>query len=393
MQVYYEGVKGSLHRLFQEAYLTIKNPSALVQDHGRSWEDVLNYLSKSYPEELELKADIMRKEGKHQSAALHIASWSAPVGVINFLLEAAPEASIKVDKYGELPLHIAIKHNEHAEVTKALLRAHKKGVTIENENGMSPLTLAMNDANKTTLAAIKFFRCLEAGISIPDQVIWEDAGKSAWAASIIRFSFLLPKSFAEDRIIASSCARDMIAYFDDDCDLLQRLPLYIREGIVLLRRVQQNMNLRISLPFHTAIIFLDCTFILATLIFFRAASNDVIRGKVVKLQYTCSLYIAVGYFFVRESVQIVSMVKTDQSLRYISLWNMIDLWIIFVLAISTAWMQGLGSKDSLEVEEVDSSARVLFVIMTASLWLKVFSFLKSIVQPMAIFMNGLLQVG
>mmetsp|Transcript_27553 Transcript_27553/g.42739 ORF Transcript_27553/g.42739 Transcript_27553/m.42739 type:complete len:1224 (-) Transcript_27553:110-3781(-) len=383
----YEGMMGNLHRLFQEAYLSIEDSSTLVDDYGRSWEDVFRYLRKRSPEKL--KAAVLRKEGKHKSTALHIASWSAPVSVINILLEAAPEASLEPDKYGELPLHIAIKQNEHTEVTKALLRAYTEGSTVENKNRMSPLALAMNDANKTTVAAIKFFHCLEAAISLPGQIIWENASRPEWCASIVRFSFLLPKHFTEDRSIASKCAHQMITYYNDDCGHLQRLPLYIREGVVLLRRVQKTMNSRISLPFHTAVIFLDFTFILATLICFRAASNDVIRGKDIELQDICFLYVAVGYFFMRETVQIVSMVKSDQWLRYIGLWNMVDVWIIFVLATSTVWMQGLDSKEPLEV---DSGARLLFVIMTASLWLKVFSFLKSIVQPMAIFMNGLLQV-
>ena len=212
------------------------------------------------------------------------------------------------------------------------------------------------------------------------------------------FSYTLRKTgTAEDKANVQKCLEHLLnAEPNPTADFftaLQGLPDWLSEKAVVMASVQVLLNDKISQRFPTLVLMCDF-FCLAMVIVSYSINvidsidlrfDDAVEDKKIELRYLAPLYIGVGYFFMREVIQILSLL----SLKSFHIWlydpsNWLNVvFITFVLFWTVRMQTGTGDNDHFR------TGTALTVII---LWLKVLAFLRNMLIDFAVFVGGLFYV-
>jgi ankyrin repeat protein len=145
-------------------------------------------------------------------------------GVIKCLIDACPESLLEKDKYGNTPLHIAVKFAS-AEVVEMLVNACPKALLEKDADGQLPLHVALNDA-ATPLAIL---RCLVMGC--PQQALLEKDADGQPPLHVVVADTDTPLEIV--RCLVDACPMALQAK-DDDEDL----PLHVAAVHASLETIQ-----------------------------------------------------------------------------------------------------------------------------------------------------------
>ena len=132
---------------------TVVHLMCLEADAGkRLWNDVHDYLEEKLSASTTENENsnekcvgdmVSKQEGDHGWNALHIASNSAPLDIIELMLSVELGSSRLVDNHGWLPLHFAVCR-QNVDAAVCLASAYPAGIAQANEEDESPLEKASN---------------------------------------------------------------------------------------------------------------------------------------------------------------------------------------------------------------------------------------------------------
>ena len=85
--------------------------------------------------------------------------WQAEASTVEILLLHHPEGATTRNQYGSLPLHMAASNQASVDVVKLLIDAYPDALHLQNDDGMTPIDLAL--ADDTTAASDAIIALLE----------------------------------------------------------------------------------------------------------------------------------------------------------------------------------------------------------------------------------------
>ena len=85
--------------------------------------------------------------------------WEAEASTVEILLLHHPEGATTRNQYGSLPLHMAASNQASVDVVKLLIDAYPDALHLQNDDGMTPIDLAL--ADDTTAASDAIIALLE----------------------------------------------------------------------------------------------------------------------------------------------------------------------------------------------------------------------------------------
>ena len=174
---------------------------------------------------------------------------------------------------------------------------------------------------------------------------------------------------------------------------LQGLPHWLSEKAVVMASVQVLLNDKISQRFPTFVLMCDFFCLILVIVVYSITvidsinnrTNESIVDAALKTGYMIPLYFGAGYFFVREVVQILSLI----SLKSFHIWlydpsNWLNVIFIFLVTFWAIRMNtGTGNDDYFRYGTA-------FTVIV--LWLKVLAFLRNMLIDFAVFVGGVLFV-
>jgi hypothetical protein len=266
-----------------------------------------------------------------------------------------------------------------------------------DRRGRTPLHFALSNAGRSAApAAVRLL------ISLNRNIVNSINGGPLPLRVLAEFARTLRHAGPEERESVERCLEHLLnARPNPTADFftaLQSLPEWLSSQAVILPVVQVLLNEKISQRFPTAVLMLD-VYVLAMIIFFysfRVVESIKLRfptdGHIPTAEESSipgnkliPLYLGVVYFFIREFIQIVSLI----SLKSVDLWlysigNWLNVAFIFLVLYWTVLMQlGTGERNRFQTG---------VALSVTILWLKLLAFLRNMLIEFAVFVGGLFYV-
>lgn len=292
-----------------------------------------------------------------------------------------------------------------------LTDAYPEGITAVDRRSRIPLHFALSNAGrKASPATVRLLLSLNRDIAnsinggpLPLRVLVD------FARSIRK------RAGPEQKESVGRCLEHLLEARPDPTPdfftALQMLPDWASETAVVMPGLQEVLNEKISQRFPTAVIMLDFYFLAIILVTYHIRVVDSIKLRgwpynpfIPDLDYAdldsktggsedvavpgarlIPLYMGASYFFLREVIQVVSLI----SLHSVHLWvyspgNWVNIAFFVVLVFWAAVMQrGLLSADQFRTG-VTFSASII--------WMKLLVYLRNVLIEFAVFIGGVLYV-
>ena len=288
------------------------------------------------------------------------------------------------------PLHYACAYGASEESLFVLTDAHRPAIATRDRNARTPLHFALSNAGRpASPGAVRHLLDLDPKLAnsnngpLPLRVLAE-------------FSHTLRKSHSEgDRGSVQKCLEFLLTSDPDPTadffTALQSLPDWLSEQSVVMPSVQVLLNEKISQRFPTAVLMLDFYFLAMIIVSYSFNVIVSIRNRFgpvpdeIDGRSLSPLYVGAAYFFVREIIQIFSLI----SLKSFHIWlydpsNWLNVAFIVLVLYWTVMMETGGNK-----KERFRTGTALTVII---LWLKVLAFLRNMLIDFAVFAGGVFNV-
>lgn len=175
---------------------------------------------------------------------------------------------------------------------------------------------------------------------------------------------------------------------------LQGLPHWLSDKAVVMPSVQMLLNDKISQRFPTMVSMADFGFLVLVIIFYSITVTKSIAlrygdGKEIETRQFIPLYLGAFYFFMREVVQVLSLI----SLKSFHIWlydpsNWLNVIFIVLVLFWTSCMQTGAIDDDLRHDVFRTGTAISVII----LWLKVLAFLRNMMIDFAVFVGGVFYV-
>lgn len=175
---------------------------------------------------------------------------------------------------------------------------------------------------------------------------------------------------------------------------LQSLPPWLSERAVVMPVVQNLLNVKISRRFPTAVLIMDFYVLVMIIVTYSYTVVESIQKRFsdeegidvsIERNKLIPLYIGAAYFFVREVVQVVSLI----SLKSFNIWlydpsNYLNVAFVFLVIWWTIAMdRGSQHRDSF---------RIGAAISVTALWVKLMAYLRNMLIDFAVFVGGVFYV-
>jgi hypothetical protein len=316
---------------------------------------------------------------------------------VNLELLADSGAAELADKSGMLPIHYACAYGTHPVVLKALCKVYPTSLTARENNGRTPMHLAMVNAHRDESPNVmRFLLDNPAGRSTINTR--DNVGYLPLHLLAVALKGFKSKDH-EKRTNISEC---LSMYLDaeprstpDFLTAIQDLPDWLQDTAVVSKHVRNILNEKIVKRFPTSILMLDGIFLIVLIIFFARATHNHIdlrfdpentenytRGSLIMI------FVGASYFLLREIVQFGSLM----SLGNLSSWwsdpaNWLDMCVI-VLSI----YYGILMVDPENGSVKDNTFRSGAAVTQGVLWVAIIVYLKSTLVDFAVFVGGVFYV-
>jgi len=176
---------------------------------------------------------------------------------------------------------------------------------------------------------------------------------------------------------------------------LQSLPDWLSERAVVMPVVQILLNEKISRRFPTGVLMMDLTMQVMIILQYSFAVVESIKLRFgedaetnnlkIPIQTLLPLYVGGAYFFVREVVQIISLL----SLKSFNIWlydpsNYLNVAFVFLVFYWAVRMEsGTGDRNYFRIGAAFSAT---------ALWVKLLAYLRNMLIDFAVFVGGVFYV-
>lgn len=288
-----------------------------------------------------------------------------------------------------------------------LTGVHEDGITSEDKLGRTPLRFALSNAgNKTSPAAVRLL------LSLRRDIVNASKGESLPLRVLAEYAATVRKGETEKRESVLKCLEHILSFNPDPTadffTALQSLPEWLKERAVVMRNVQQLLNVKIAQRFPTGLLLSDFFFQILVLLYYALAVRQAIDQRFdsettnyrepVEAKFTIPLYIGGAYFLLRALIQIFSLL----ALGAFRVWfenpsNWLDITYIFVVfcwAIRMGQSPGDAEPNSESDfwDENDVRFRTGAALSVVVIWVKFLAYLRNTYIDFAVFLGGLFYV-
>lgn len=316
------------------------------------------------------------------------------------------------DHGGMLPIHYACAYGTSPAVLKVLAEAFPGSVNATENNGRTPLHLAMVNAPRDASPGVIAFLLEYAG---PDAVNVRD-NQGNLPLHMLNLGLKTVDASEPDSVNnVSECLKLYLAAEPhappDFLAALQDLPGWLQDVAVVSPHVRNILNKKIIQRFPTSILMLDGMMYIILMVCFERSTTNFIKymedesPPVPGLPDTDApnsfgasldiLFIAAGYFFVREFAQVVASLALGAFTSWLyDTTNWLDALVIVLVTYYAAIMK---VEDPLLVDDEDTDTkfeafRAGAAVTKGILWIAVIFFLKNTRVDFAVFLNGVFYV-
>lgn len=357
---------------------------------------------------------------------------------LNAELLAEDGAAALQDRSGMLPFHYACAYGTHVAVLKALARVHPDSLRARDDNGRTPMHLAMVNAHRDESPSVIRF-LLENGAS-RDTINTRDRDGYLplhLLALALKDKKKTKKMDADKKNSVSECLSMYLAAEPfaaaDFLTAIQDLPDFLQDTAVVSKHVRNILNEKIVKRFPTSILMLDGIFLVVLIVCFglttrnhidlrydhnsTSGENDSSTDNTTKGALVM-VFVGAFYFLTRELVQFASLM----SLGSLSSWwtdpaNYLDMAVItltfyygILMHISADDYDNDGGgatgisrslqQDGIDGDGIDDSNgsmrnatfRAGAALTQGILWVAIIVYLKSTLVDFAVFVGGVFYV-
>ena len=338
----------------------------------------------------ESKTTIDRKGRTPLHFALGNSTSNTPAVVV--LLSSTGAASY-ADDNGMLPLHYACAYGASEEALIVLTDANRDAITTTDRKGRTPLHFALSNAGrKAAPAAVRHL------VNLNKNLVNSIRGGPLPLRVLSEFAATLRKNDNDQRESCLRCLEHLLACEPDPTadyfTALQSLPDFLQERAVVMAVVQTLLNDKIAQRFPTLILMLDFYFQILVVTAYSAAVTksvderyepDADPSDAVEGYWITLLYIGGSYFFLREMINILSLL----SLKSFHIWlyepsNWLNVAYIFLVFFWTIAMN-MGSVAA-------DTFRIGAALSVSIIWLKFLAYLRNMLIDFAVFSGGVFYV-
>lgn len=388
-----------------DVFLTIADETLQAQD-SFGWlpihyacacaasSDVVKVLAEKYPES---KTTVDRRGRTPLHFALGQSNRNpgklAEPAVIAILANTG--AAGYADEQGMLPLHYACAYGATEEALFVLTEKHHDAIRTRDQDNRTPLHFALSNAErKTSPGAVRHLLELDPSLANTHGV------GPLPLRTIADYSLAFRKSYSSNKVEAKENIQKCLEYLlnknpeptADFFTALQALPDWLSDKAVVLRSVQELLNLKITQRFPTLVLMADLYFLCMTIIAYsfnviesiKRRFDDTVPNQ-LETAVLIPLYIGSAYFILREIIQIISLISLKSFHIYLhDPSNWVNIAFIVLVLYWTILMDTGGGKP--EVFRVGTALSVVF------LWLKMLGFLRNLFIDFAVFTGGVFYV-
>jgi hypothetical protein len=341
--------------------------------------ETIKTLAEAFPE----SKTMVDRRGR---TALHFALGSNVASPeLVMLLSNTGAAEIR-DSGRMLPAHYAAAYGSSEEVLLILIDAYPEAINAKDNRNRTPLIFALSNAGRHSApSAVRLLLSLNR-----DLVNAVDGGPLPLRV-LSEYAATIKKDEEEQRESVESCLKHLLAAKPDPTadffTALQSLPEFLQEKAVVMRAVQELLNVKIAQRFPTAILLMDFYMQIVVVVFYTLAVEESINtgfpaspGK-VRLPYLICLYLGAVYFLGREIIQVISLI----SLKAWHIWlygpsNWLNVIYIVLVFVWTGLMtMGIGDQDAFRYGTAWSFSFI---------WIKFLAYLRNISIDFAVFTGG-----
>lgn len=302
-------------------------------------------------------------------------------------------AATLTDRSGMLPIHYACAYGTHVVVLKALAKVDPSSLTARENNGRTPMHLAMVNAHRDESPNVIRFL-----LSHPDAVQTIDTRDCDGYLPLHLLALGLKGYRADDpdkRANVSDCLSMYLAAEPkaaaDFLTAIQDLPHWLRDTAVVSKHVRNVLNKKIVQRFPTSILMLDGIMLVMLIICFTLTTrnNINIRFQPDIYQETTGgslivVFVGLSYFLTREVVKVTSLM----SLGSMKSWWTDPTTLVDIAVIVLVMYFGILMADPNSGSHIANTAFRTGVAFTqGALWVAIILFLKSTLVDFAVFVG------
>jgi Ankyrin repeats (3 copies)/Ion transport protein/Ankyrin repeats (many copies) len=304
-------------------------------------------------------------------------------------------AAALTDRSGMLPIHYACAYGTHPVVLKTLAKVYPASLTAKENNGRTPMHLAMVNAHRDESPNVIRFL-----LDQPDSLATINTRDHDGYLPLHLLALGL-KGYRADpdkRTNVSECLTMYLAAEPkptaDFLTVIQDLPDWLQDTAVVSKHVRNILNEKIVQRFPTSILMLDGIFLVVLIINFAFSTRNHINIRFDPDNYQnetggalVMVFAGATYFLLRELVQFASLM----SLGNLSSWwtdptNYLDMSVIALVFYYGILMLDPGSGVS------NTTFRSGAAFTQGTLWVAIIVYLKSTLVDFAVFVGGVFYV-
>lgn len=315
---------------------------------------------------------------------------------INAELLSDTGAAALTDRSGMLPIHYACAYGTHPVVLKVLGKAFPASLVAKENNGRTPMHLAMVNAHRDESPNVIRFL-----LDHPDSHGTINTRDHDGYLPLHLLALGLKGYRADDSDKRTNVSECLTMYLSaepkaaaDFLTAIQDLPDWLQDTAVVSKHVRNVLNEKIVQRFPTSILMLDGMFLVVLIVCFAFTTRNHIDMRFDPDNYedTTSgslvmVFVGASYFLIRELVQFASLM----SLGSLSSWwtdpaNYLDISVIVLVFYYGILM--LNPDSGLTNTTFRSGA----AFTQGTLWVAIIVYLKSTLVDFAVFVGGVFYV-
>jgi Ion transport protein/Ankyrin repeats (3 copies) len=305
-------------------------------------------------------------------------------------------AATLMDRSGMLPIHYACAYGTHPAVLKVLAKVYPVSLHAKENNGRTPMHLAMVNAQRDESPYVIRF-LLDHPESVETINTRDNDGYLPLHLLALGLKGYRAVEYDQRTNVSECLTMYLAAEPKADADFLtaiQDLPDWLQDTAVVSKHVRNVLNEKIVKRFPTSILMLDGMFLVVLIFCFGVATRNQINVNYDPETYESTsggtlamVFVGAIYFLMREIVQVASLMSVGK----LSSWwsdpaNFLDLAVIALVFYYGIAM--LGN----DVGLTDSSFRSGAAFTQGALWAAIIVYLKSTLVDFAVFVGGVLYV-
>ena len=356
--------------------------------------EVMKLLIDAYPAG-KLQQDNQSRTPLHFYATRNSDTVSAMM--LNAELLSDTGAAELADRGGMLPMHYACAYGTKPEVLYVLASVYPESLVAKENHGRTPMHLAMvnahRDASPDTISFLLSYPDSKATINARDHDRYTPLHLLALGLKGYRAADMEKRVNVADSLALYLEAEPMATA--DFLTAIQDLPGWLLDTAVVTQHVRNVLNQKIVKRFPTSILIMDGYLLIILIVCFALTTKNHIDLRFDPENTTddtqvalAILFAAVVYFFVREVIQIASLISLGSFNNWMKdLTNWIDVAAI-IMVIYYAALMAQGSVAAISDESFRSGA----AFTQGLLWVSIIMFLKKTLVDFAVFVGGVFYV-